>query len=89
MIRPSLATANIQRHLRRHNSHELNICLERQARHIGDRTRDVVHVDACLRLTLPLACRRPRAVSSLRVVAALPYVDLAAGDVVFTSIERQ
>ena len=87
-IRQLSATADI-RHLRRHHGHELDIRLERQAGHIGDPARDIVHVDACLRLDLAAGLQT----ASCRVFVAcgrgIADVDLAAGDVVFASIERQ
>ena len=44
MMRPSSATADI-RHLRRHDGHELNIRLERQAGHIEDPARNVILIE--------------------------------------------
>ena len=68
---PSSAAADI-RHLRRHHGHELDVGLERQAGHIGDPARDIVHVDAGFGLDLAAGLQTASAVSSLRVVAALP-----------------
>ena len=69
---PGQRAADI-RHPRRHDRHQLDIRLERQAGHVGNprarRPRTSMRASGS---TLPLACRRPRAVSSLRSVAALP-----------------
>jgi hypothetical protein len=86
MMRQSSAAADIG-HLRRHHGHELDIRFERQAGHIGDPTRDIVHIDARFRLDLAAGLQT----TSCRVFVArsrgIADVDLAAGDVVFAPIE--
>jgi hypothetical protein len=55
-----------------HHGHELHVGFERQAGHVDDPTGDVLDIGARLSTSpRPVACRRPRAVSSLRLVAYL------------------
>ena len=77
-----------ERHLCRHHGHEQDVGFERQARHVDDGVRDVLHVhqrfDRDLAVRLQHALRHPLGHFGERVAD----VDLAAGDVVLAAVER-
>ena len=76
-----------ERHLRRHDRHELDVGVQRQARHVDDRARDVLHVHARLdheaavglRHALPGPCGRSSRWRRCRCRSGRPRCRACAG----------
>src|ERR1700722_10674660 len=84
LTRPSAAP--YERHLRRHHRHKEDVGVERQARHVDNRGRDVASIES--RLDFDCAARLRHALTHPRshLGSGIADIDLAASDVVFATV---
>jgi len=83
------STAADERHLRRHDRHELNVGVEWQRCHVDDSTRDVLNIERRLALDRSARLKYARPNRGLcHVGRSVADVDLPAGDIEFASVKR-
>ena len=81
----SLASTNV-RHFGRHHGHELDICLQRQASHVGDSTRHIAHIYSRFGLYGPVRLQSALFHRLGQFSRGVADVDLTASNVVFPAV---
>lgn len=76
-----------ERHLRRHHGHELNVGIEREARHIYDCACHVLDFHSWLDLDIPVRLQDALGHTLRHFGGSVADVDLAASNVVLAAIQ--